>query len=114
MGDIFKNDAFEFEQSNRVYLEIERLKIQGKIKESINLLINYDKMITSGLENTENPQILCLLAGILNEQNDEKCIPLYEKITKINPKFYLAYKGLGNFYLKNKNYIYLKKIMTKL
>jgi tetratricopeptide (TPR) repeat protein len=58
----------------------------------------------SSSDHSENPQILCLLAGILNELNDEKCISLYEKVTKINPKFYLAYKGLGNFYLKNKNY----------
>jgi tetratricopeptide (TPR) repeat protein len=113
MRDIFKNDTFEFEPSNRVYLEIERLKIHGKLKESINLLkpmINND---SSGLKNTDNPQILCLLAGILNEQNDEKCIPLYERIIEINPKFYLAYRGLGNFYLKNKNYILSKENYAK-
>ena len=53
------------------------------------------------------------LAGILNEQNDEKCVPLYERIIKINPKFYLAYRGLGNFYLKNKNYQLSKENYAK-
>ena len=44
-----------------------------------------------------------MLAGILNEQNNQECVSIYEKIIKINPKYYLAYRGLGNFYLKNKN-----------
>ena len=38
MGNIFKNDLFDFEKSNRIYLETERLKIQGKLQESINIL----------------------------------------------------------------------------
>ncbi len=118
MKDIFKNDVFEFEKSNRIYLETERLKIHGKLQESIDLLnsiINNDllKKENAISTSTANPQILCLLAGILNEQNDEKCIPLYERIIKINPKFYLAYRGLGNYYLKNKNYQLSKEYYTK-
>jgi hypothetical protein len=114
MNDIFKNDVFEFEKSNRIYLETERLKIRGKMQESIDLL---NSIVNNNLSNKENagdnPQILCLLAGILNEQNDEKCVPLYQRIIKINPKFYLAYRGLGNFYLKNKNYQLSKEYYTK-
>jgi tetratricopeptide (TPR) repeat protein len=113
MIDIFKNDEFEFGKSNRIYLETERLKIHGKLQESINLLNSVMTNDLSIKENTANPQILCLLAGILNEQNDEKCVPLYERIIKINPKFYLAYRGLGNFYLKNKNYPLSLKNYTK-
>jgi hypothetical protein len=114
MNDIFKNDVFEFEKSNKIYLETERLKIRGKMQESIDLL---NSIVNNNLSNKENagdnPQILCLLAGILNEQNDEKCVPLYQRIIKINPKFYLAYRGLGNFYLKNKNYQLSKEYYTK-
>ena len=114
MNDIFKNDVFEFEKSNRIYLETERLKIHGKMQESIDIL---NSIVNNNLSNKENaadnPQILCLLAGILNEQNDEKCVPLYQRIIKINPKFYLAYRGLGNFYLKNKNYQLSKEYYTK-
>jgi hypothetical protein len=114
MNDIFKNDVFEFEKSNKIYLETERLKILGKMQESIDLL---NSIVNNNLSNKENagdnPQILCLLAGILNEQNDEKCVPLYQRIIKINPKFYLAYRGLGNFYLKNKNYQLSKEYYTK-
>ena len=59
MIDIFKNDEFEFGKSNRIYLETERLKIHGKLQESINLL---NSVMTNDLpikENTANPQILC-------------------------------------------------------
>ncbi|MER5175245.1 MAG: hypothetical protein ABJB76_03120 [Candidatus Nitrosocosmicus sp.] len=115
MENIFKNDLFDFEKSNRIYLETERLKIQGKLQESINILtsnINNDDDLSDN-ENTDNPQILFLLAGILNEQNNEKCIPLYERIIKINPKYYLAFKGLGNYYLKNKNYQLSKENYAK-
>jgi tetratricopeptide (TPR) repeat protein len=113
MNDIFKNDVFEFEKSNRIYLETERLKIHGKLQESIDLLNSIVNNDLSNKGNTANPQILCLLAGILNEQNNEKCVHLYERIIKINPKFYLAYRGLGNFYLKNKNYPLSRDYYTK-
>ena len=80
-----------------------------------NLSILLNSIVNNNLSNQENaadnPQILCLLAGILNEQNDEKCIPLYQRIIEINPKFYLAYRGLGNFYLKNKNYQLSKRVL---
>ena len=113
MTDIFKNEQFEFEKSNRIYLETERLKIQGKLQESIDLLNLVSNTNSSNKEKNENPQILCLLAGILNELNDEKCVSLYKRVLDINPKFYLAYRGLGNFYLKNKNYPLAREYYSK-
>jgi tetratricopeptide (TPR) repeat protein len=113
MADILKNDNFEFAKSNRIYLETERLKIQGKLQESMDLLKLVLKSDSPNKEKNENPQIICLLAGILNELNDEKCIDYYEQAIKINPKYYLAYRGLGNFYIKNKNYQLAKNYYTK-
>jgi tetratricopeptide (TPR) repeat protein len=113
MDNIFKDDEFTFEKSNRVYLETERLKIQGKLQESIDLLKLTIKADSDGKEKNENPQILSSLAGILNEMNDEQCVPLYERVIKINPKFYLAYRGLGNYYLKNKHYQLSKEYYSK-
>ena len=70
-------------------------------------------MLTNTLNNIvdekDNPQLLLMMAGILNEQDDESCVELYEKIIKINPKFYLAHRGLGNYYLKRKNYLQSKQ-----
>ncbi|MDP8907246.1 MAG: tetratricopeptide repeat protein [Thermoproteota archaeon] len=113
MIDIFKNEQFKFEKSNRIYLETERLKIQGKLQESIDLLNLILNTNSPNKEENENPQILCLLAGILNELNDEKCVSLYKRVLDINPKFYLAYRGLGNFYLKNKNYPLAREYYSK-
>ena len=104
MDEIFKNDLFEFNKSNRIYLETERLKIQGKFQESQNILNSFiNNSNPSNSEYKDNTQILCLLAGILNEQNNPACVSIYEKVIKINPKYYLAYRGLGNYYLKSKN-----------
>jgi hypothetical protein len=114
MIEIFKNDLFEFSKSNRIFLETERLKIQGKLQESQNILNSYfNNNDQSNIEFKNNTQTLCLLAGILNEQNNPSCIPIYEKVIKINPKYYLAYRGLGNYYLKNKNYKSSKEYYIK-
>ena len=116
MYNIFKNESFEFSNSNKFYLETERLNLQGKIQESIDLLRSViDKSLSNSNKDDakSNPQILYLLAGILNEKNDEECVSLYERVVKINPKFYLAYRGLGNYYLKNKNYLLSKENYAK-
>jgi tetratricopeptide (TPR) repeat protein len=76
----------------------------------LNLVLNAN---SPKKEKSENPQILSLLAGILNELNDEKCVSLYKRVLDINPKFYLAYRGLGNFYLKNKNYPLAREYYSK-
>jgi tetratricopeptide (TPR) repeat protein len=99
--DILKNSLFMFDKTNRISLEAERLKIQGKVKDALELLT---KTLASNEEEKDNPQLLLMIAGILNEQDDEKCVELYEKIIELNPKFYLAHRGLGNYYLKKKNY----------
>lgn len=112
MADIFRNDIFDFARSNRIYLETERLKLQGRLSESLNIL-NSIIDNESSTNKEINPQILCLLAGILNELNDKKCISLYEKAIELNPRFYLAYRGLGNYYLKNKNYNLSKEYYLK-
>ncbi len=104
--DILKNSSFMFEKTNRISLEAERLKIQGKVKEALELLT---KTLASNDEGKDNPQLLLMIAGILNEQDDEKCVGLYEKIIEINPKFYLAHRGIGNYYLKRKNYLKSKQ-----
>ncbi len=114
MYDIFKNESFQFSDSNKIYLETERMNLQGKIQESITLLNSFiDKSLSENNNTKTNPHILYLLAGILNEKNDEKCVSLYESVIKLNPKFYLAYRGLGNYYLKNKNYLLSKENYIK-
>jgi tetratricopeptide (TPR) repeat protein len=53
------------------------------------------------------------LGGIYNEINSEDAISCYEKTIILNPKYYLAYRGLGNYYLKNKDYLKAENYYTK-
>lgn len=99
--EIIKNDSFPFSQSNRVALEAERLRIMGKITEALSLI---QKTLDRYADAGKNPQLLLMLASILNENDDAKCIDYYKKIIEINPKYYLAYRGLGNYFLKRKDY----------
>jgi tetratricopeptide (TPR) repeat protein len=39
-----------------------------------------------------------------NESGSDQAVFCYEKAIKLNPKYYLAYRGLGNYYLKKKDY----------
>jgi tetratricopeptide (TPR) repeat protein len=100
--EILKNDVFSFYQSNRAALEAERLKIMGKTADAMSLI---EKTLDQFTDANKNPQLLLMIAGILNEKDDPKCIDYYEKIIEINPKYYLAYRGLGNYFLKKGNYV---------
>jgi tetratricopeptide (TPR) repeat protein len=83
------------EKSNRLCLISERLHIQKNTTEALTTLKKSIELDPS------NPTALYLLASLLNEQNSNDCIQYYEKCIKLNNRFYLAYNGLGNFYLKS-------------
>lgn len=99
--DILKSDSFLFDQSNRTSFEAERMKILGNTEDALRLL---QKELNQSTEANRNPQLLLMLAGILNERDDSQCVEYYQKIIEINPKYYLAHRGLGNYYLKRGNY----------
>jgi tetratricopeptide (TPR) repeat protein len=61
----------------------------------------------------DNPQPWCLLGGIFNEINSEDAVSCYEKTITLNPRYYLAFRGLGNFYLKSKDYPKAEDYYTK-
>jgi tetratricopeptide (TPR) repeat protein len=107
MKDIFKNDILKFRDSNRICFEAEKLHQQGNINDAMEKL-----RIAIELDN-DNPQPWCLLGGIYNEINSGDAISCYEKTIILNPKYYLAYRGLGNYYLKNKDYLKAEDYYTK-
>jgi tetratricopeptide (TPR) repeat protein len=43
----------------------------------------------------------------------EEAVACYEKTLKLNPKYYLAYRGLGNYYLKKANYALAESYYAK-
>ena len=95
------------EKSNRLCFNAEKLRLQGKLPEATTIL---QKAIET---NQSNSTALCLLGGILNDQNSPDSVQYYQKSIKLNPRCYLAYRGLGNFYLKSKDYSNAEKYYTK-
>ena len=112
MEEIFKNEKnLIFKNSNRLCFEAEKLGLQGKVTDAISKLqmaVNVDP---------ENSQAWSLLGSMYNELNLEDdnalAITYYEKAINLNPRYYLAYRGLGNYYLKKKNYFLADKYYSK-
>lgn len=98
MKDLLKNDSLKFLKSNRICFEAEGLRQRGKVSDAIEKLRNATEI------DADNAQGWCLLAGMYNETNSDQAVPCYERAIKLNPKYYLAYRGLGNYYLKKKDY----------
>ena len=98
MKELLKNEELKFAKSNRICFEAEELRQHGKINEATERLQRAVEI------DPENSQAWVLLAGVYNETNSDKAISCYENAIKLNPKSYLAYRGLGNYYLKKKDY----------
>jgi hypothetical protein len=98
MKDLLGNDNLKFAKSNRMCFEAEGLRQQGKVNEAIESLRKATE-IDSG-----NAQTWGLLGGIYNETNSNQAVSCYEMAIKQNAKYYLAYRGLGNYYLRKKDY----------
>ncbi len=98
MKDLLKNENLKFAKSNRMSFEAEGLRQLGKVNEAIESLQKAIKI------DSDNAQAWSLLGGIYNETNSDQAVPCYENAIKLNPKYYLAYRGLGNYYLKKKDY----------
>jgi tetratricopeptide (TPR) repeat protein len=109
-ADIFSEINLENnikEKSNRLCFNAEKLRLQGKLSDAMDAL-------QKALEiNPSNSTALCLLGGMLNDQNSSNAVQYYEKSIKSNSRCYLAYRGLGNFYLKSKDYPSADKYYTK-
>jgi tetratricopeptide (TPR) repeat protein len=107
MKNLFKNENLKFTKSNRICFEVERLRQQGKASEA-------DEKLRKAVEiDPDNAQAWCLLAGIYNETGSDQAIACYEKVIKLNSRYYLAYRGLGNYYLKKKDYSLAESYYTK-
>jgi tetratricopeptide (TPR) repeat protein len=107
MKDIFKSENLKFNDSNRLCFEAEKLRIQDKTNNAIEKLRNAITL------DDDNPQAWCLLGGIYNELNLDDAVNCYQKTIKLNPNYYLAYRGLGNYYLKKKQYSFADTYYTK-
>lgn len=97
MKDLLKNEA-KFAQSNRLCFEAERFRQQGNAGKAVEMLRSATE------KDPDNAQAWSQLGGVYNDQNSEQAVACYELAIKLNPKYYLAYRGLGNYYLKKQDY----------
>jgi hypothetical protein len=107
MKDLMKNEDLKFAKSNRACFEAERLRQEGRIEKAV------EKLRQAAGADLENAQAWSQLAGIYNEQGSDQAVPCYERAIKVNPRYYLAYRGLGNYYLKKKDYSLAEAHYTK-
>ncbi|AIF84026.1 TPR repeat [Candidatus Nitrososphaera evergladensis SR1] len=105
--DLMKNEDLKFAKSNRACFEAERLRQEGKTEKAV------EKLRQAAEAEPENAQAWSQLAGIYNEQGSEQAVVCYERAIKTNPRYYLAYRGLGNYYLKKKDYSLAEAYYTK-
>ena len=98
MKRLLKNEDLKFARSNRICFEAEGLRQYGKINEAI------DRLERAVQIDRDNSQAWVLLGGVYNETNSDKAIFCYENAMRLNPKSYLSYRGLGNYYLKKRDY----------
>jgi tetratricopeptide (TPR) repeat protein len=98
MKQIIEKENLQFKESNRICLEVEKLRHQRKFTEALEKIFRAVKM------DNNNAQAWCIMGSILNEQNSQEAVSCYQKSIKTNPNYYLAFRGLGNYYLKNKDF----------
>ncbi len=85
--------------------------------EKLNILKNYPEALESLKQAIEldpnNSTVLHQLGAMMNEQKSPECVKFYEKCLEINSRSYLAYNGLGNFYLKTNQFEKAENYYTK-
>ncbi len=106
MKDMVKKDV-QFSRSNRLCFEAERLRQQGNAGKAEEMLRQATK------EEPENAQAWSQLGGVYNDHGSEQAVACYERAVKLNPRYYLAYRGLGNYYLKKQDYSLAESYYSK-
>ncbi len=91
------------DQSYRMCFEAERLLLTGKTKEAI------EKLKSAADTNKGNELALDMLGSIYNELKSDEAKNYFEASIKVNPKFYLSYRGIGNYYLRKEEYLLAEK-----
>ncbi|TLX69026.1 MAG: hypothetical protein E6K94_08575 [Thaumarchaeota archaeon] len=98
MKDINDKDAPNTDASYRMCFECERLLYTNKVTDAIELLRKAIEI------NNRNDLALDMLGSIYNEIKSDEAKTYFQASIKFNPKLYLSYRGLGNYYLRKENY----------
>jgi tetratricopeptide (TPR) repeat protein len=103
MKDVNDKESPHTDQSYRMCFEAERLLLTGKTKEAI------EKLRNAADTNKANELALDMLGSIYNELKSDEAKNYFEASIKVNPKFYLSYRGIGNYYLRKEEYLLAEK-----
>ncbi len=98
MKDINDKQSSNANHSYRLCFEAERLLYVESTAEAIKNLKNAIDL------NKNNEFALDMLGSVYNELNSDDAKDCFEECIKLNPKFYLAYRGIGNYYLRKEEY----------
>ncbi|MFB5599122.1 MAG: hypothetical protein ACE5SW_02710 [Nitrososphaeraceae archaeon] len=98
MEDIIKKADLKCLNSNMICFEAENEFLQGNIDSAIKKL---NKVLN---DDNENARAWSMLGSCFSEKNDPKAVACFEKAISINSYYFLAFRGLGNFFLKNEDY----------
>ena len=98
MKDINDKESSNANHSYRLCFEAERLLYVESTAEAIKNLKNAINL------NKNNEFAFDMLGSVYNELNSDDAKDCFEECIKLNPKFYLAYRGIGNYYLRKEEY----------
>ncbi|TLX87053.1 MAG: hypothetical protein E6L04_03015 [Thaumarchaeota archaeon] len=100
---INEEDNTNKDPTYKMCFEAERLLYIGRITEAI------EKLRKAIDINKSNELALDMLGSIYNEIKSDEAKDYFEASLKLNPKFYLAYRGIGNYYLRKEKYLLAEK-----
>lgn len=103
MKKINEEDNSNKDPTYKMCFEAERLLYIGRITEAI------EKLRKAIDINKNNELALDMLGSIFNEIKSDEAKDYFEASLKLNPKFYLAYRGIGNYYLRKEKYLLAEK-----
>lgn len=103
MKNINEEDNSNKDHTYKMCFEAERLLYIGRITEAI------EKLRKAIDINKNNELALDMLGSIFNEIKSDEAKDYFEASLKLNPKFYLAYRGIGNYYLRKEKYLLAEK-----
>ncbi|MEO9319280.1 MAG: tetratricopeptide repeat protein [Nitrososphaera sp.] len=96
LRNIVERDDLPYAGSCSLYFECDSMLQRGSIEEAKAKL---EKGRTE-----DHPLIWYLLGSIHSQNGSSEAVSCFESAVQMNPRYYLAYRALGNYFLKNKQY----------
>jgi tetratricopeptide (TPR) repeat protein len=103
MKDIHDKENSNANHSYRLCFEAERLLYVESTAKAIENLKNAIDL------NKNNEFAFGMLGSVYNELKSDDAKYCFEECIKLNPKFYLAYRGIGNYFLRKEEYSLAEK-----